>query len=146
MCHAHSSPKLFYWTCSYWNFSRKLLFCISIADYHASQPRVHLKMYALGKLELVFIETICWDTSNSLIPLVNHNPAIFSFPQALKNVKSPTRQRNLKALIIPTCSICLTMTLTLISETHLSSKQLTNTSQFVVMLFKWFNRTKMSQN
>ena len=91
MCHAHSSPKLFYWTCSYWNFSRKLLFCISIADYHASQPRVHLKMYALGKLELVFIETICWDTSNILIPLVNHNPAIFSFPQALKNVKSPTK-------------------------------------------------------
>ena len=71
-------------------------------------------------------------------PLVNHTPAIFFVPPGTEklNESPPGRQ---KALIILICCTCLTIKLILISE------QPTKT-YFLVMLFKWCNRTKMSQN
>ena len=46
--------------------------------------------------------------------LAKLNPAIHYAPQALKNLTSPPARQ--KALIIPTCCTCLTITLILISE------------------------------
>ena len=60
-----------------------------------------------------------------LIPVANHNSAIFSVPQVLKSLtSSPLRQT--RSLIIPTCFPCLA--LLLISE------QPTDTSKFLVKL------------
>ena len=78
-------------------------------------------------------------------PLANCNPKIFYVPPPpppdTDKLTSPPRQ--IKALIIPTCCACLTITLILISE------QPTNTSYFLVTLFKWFknqNVTKLNIN
>ena len=51
-------------------------------------------------------------------------------PEALKNLSHPGRQKTLK---IPTCCLCLTITLILISE------QPINTSLLLVTLFDCFN-------
>ena len=72
----------------------------------------------------------------------------FLSSQALENLASLSRHWKTyqvpscrqKALIIPTFWSCLTITIIRISE------QPANTSEFPVMLLKWFDRTKMLQN
>ena len=74
----------------------------------------------------------------SSIKILLTNNILISFDHPLCNLK------HIAFLIIPLHNIFKSFPLTVILI--MIPEQSTNTSQFLVMLFKWFNRTKMSQN
>ena len=81
-------------------------------------------------------------------PLANHNPAIFSVPPTPPppqgteklNKSPPGRQ---KALIIPTCCTCLTITLILISEQPI--KHVLIPSYVIQVIYQNQNVTKLNK-
>ena len=89
----------------------------------------------------------------ALAHVANHNPALFSVPPCSEKLiinffteklikfvyLNFSTSGNFSAQIILTCCTCLKITFILISEKP-------KTSWFLVMLSKWFNRTKMSLN
>ena len=74
----------------------------------------------------------------SSIKILLTNNILISFDHPLCNLK------HIAFLIIPLHNIFKSFPLTVILI--MIPEQSTNTSQFLVMLFKWFSRTKMSQN
>ena len=79
-----------------------------------------------------------------LTHVANHNPVFFSvFPCTEKLIKffylNVSAPDNFSVQIILTCSTYLKITFILISEQP-------KTSWFLVILSKWFNRTKVSNN
>ena len=74
----------------------------------------------------------------SSIKILLTNNILISFDHPLCNLK------HIAFLIFPLHNIFKSFPLTVILI--MIPEQSTNTSQFLVMLFKWFSRTKMSQN